>query len=335
LNRLAKELAMTETLVADVASSRHHLLQSNPKTVHWGYFDGALSPVLSIDSGDRVTIECVSGNPEWMPPKSTGFEVLPELAEIHRHAARGSGNHILTGPIYVRGAAVSDVLEVRIQEIALRQDWAFNLFRPYGGTLPDAFPYGRIIYLKLDTKANRAILPSGMSVPVRPFFGQLAVAPPKAFGRQNSKEPRDWGGNIDCKELTAGSIIYLPVCNDGALFSTGDGHAAQGDGEVNGTAVETSLKGTFEFHVRKDLRWRLPRAQTPAHLITFGLDVDLDVAARTALSEMLDWIVSLTGISRDEAYSLSSFAVDLHITQTVNNVKGVHAMIERSILRGA
>jgi acetamidase/formamidase len=291
--------------------------------------------VLTIDSGDRVTIECVSGNPEWMPPKSTGFEVLPELADIHRHAARGSGNHILTGPVYVRGAAVGDVLEVRIAEIALRQDWGFNLFRPYGGTLPESFPYSRMIYVKLDAKANRAILPSGISVPVRPFFGQLAVAPPKAFGRQNSKEPRDWGGNIDCKELTAGSIIYLPVCNEGALFSTGDGHAAQGDGEVNGTAVETALKGTFEFHVRKDLRWRLPRAQTPAHLITFGLDVDLDVAARTALAEMLDWIVTLTGISRDEAYSLSSFAVDLRITQTVNNVKGVHAMIERSILRGA
>jgi acetamidase/formamidase len=324
---------MTETLVADVASGKHHVLQSSAKTVHWGFFDGALSPVLSIDSGDRVRIECVSGNPEWMPSKTSGFEILPELSDIHRHAPRGSGNHILTGPIFVRGAAVGDVLEVRIDEIALRQDWGFNLFRPYGGTLPDAFPYGRIIYVELDRKANRAMLPSGLSVPMRPFFGQLAVAPPKAFGRQNSKEPREWGGNIDCKELTARSIIYLPVCNDGALFSTGDGHAAQGDGEVNGTAVETSLAGTFEFHVRKDLRWRLPRAQTPTHFITFGFDVDLDVAARTALNEMLDWLVALTKLSRDEAYSLSSFAVDLHITQTVNNVKGVHAMIERTILR--
>src|SRR5262249_2796431 len=164
-----------------------------------------------------------------------------------------------------------------------------------------------------DRRTNRAILPSGLSVPVRPFFGQLAVAPPRAFGRQNSKEPREWGGNIDCKELIADSIIYLPVCNAGALFSTGDRHAGpgDGDGEVNGTAVETSLTGTFEFHARKDLRWRLPRAQTPTHLITFGLDVDLDVAARTALNEMLDWIVVLTNLSRDEAYSLSSFAVDL------------------------
>lgn len=178
-----------------------------------------------------------------------------------------------------------------------------------------------------------AILPSGLKVPMRPFFGQLAVAPPKNFGRQNSKEPREFGGNLDCRELTAGSTIYLPVWNEGALFSTGDGHAAQGDGEVNGTAIETALKGTFEFHVRKDLRWRLPRSETATHLITFGLDVDLDDAARHALREMIDWITVLTGISKDEAYSLSSFAVDLHVTQTVNNIKGVHAMIDRSILR--
>jgi acetamidase/formamidase len=178
-----------------------------------------------------------------------------------------------------------------------------------------------------------AVLPSGLKVPMRPFFGQLAVAPPKSFGRQNSKEPREFGGNIDCKELTAGSTIYLPVWNEGALFSTGDGHAAQGDGEVNGTAIETALKGTFEFRVRKDLGWRLPRAETATHLITFGLDADLDQAARQALREMIDWITALTGVSRDEAYSLSSFAVDLHVTQTVNNVKGVHAMLDRSIVR--
>ncbi len=317
------------------AEAKTHVLRSSPQTIHWGYLDGALDPVLTIDSGDHVVIECVSGNPEWMPPSSTGFDPLPELRNIHQQVKRGSGNHILTGPIFVRGAAVGDVLEVRIREIELRQDWGYNLFRAYGGTLPDEFPYYRIIHIELDRKRNLALLPSGLTVPIRPFFGQLAVAPPKAFGRQNSKEPRDFGGNIDCKELTAGSTIYLPVLNAGALFSTGDGHAAQGDGEVNGTAIETSLKGTFEFRVRKDLDWRLPRAQTATHFITFGLDPDLDAAARQALHEMIDWIVALTGIARDDAYSLSSCAVDLHVTQTVNNVKGVHAMIDRSILRMA
>jgi acetamidase/formamidase len=291
--------------------------------------------VLTIDSGDRVTFECVSGNPEWMPPESSGFKLLPDLKLIHEKAKRGSGNHILTGPIYVKDAKVGDVLEVRILEIALRQNWGFNLFRAYGGTLPDDFPYYRLIHVALDKASNMAILPSGLKVPMAPFFGQLAVAPAKANGRQNSKEPREFGGNIDCKDLVAGSTIYLPVWNDGALFSTGDGHAAQGHGEVDGTAIETCLKGTFEFHVRKDLGWKMPRAETPKHLIALGLDTDLDDAARQALKQMIDWIVSLTGLHKDEAYALCSFAADLHVTQTVNNVKGVHAMLEKKLLERA
>ena len=160
----------------------------------------------------------------------------------------------------------------------------------------------------------------------------LAVAPAAVFGRQNSKEPREFGGNLDCKELTAGSTIYLPVWTEGALFSTGDGHAAQGDGEVNGTAIETSLAGTFEFFVRKRLDWTMSRAETPTHYITFGLDPDLDDAARQCLKDMISWIIALTGIHKAEAYSLCSFACDLHITQTVNNVKGVHAMLPKKIL---
>ena len=323
---------MNVAFAKDAATARTHVLPSRPETIHWGFFDGGIEPVLTIDSGDRVVVESVSGNAEWMPPQASGFEVLPELRDIHQRVKRGTGNHILTGPIFVRGAAVGDVLEVRILDIELRQNWGYNLFRAYGGTLPEDFPYYRIIHVALDRQSNMAILPSGLKVPMRPFFGQLAVAPPKSFGRQNSKEPREFGGNIDCKELTAGSTIYLPVWNEGALFSTGDGHAAQGDGEVNGTAIETALKGTFEFRVRKDLGWRLPRAETATHLITFGLDPDLDHAARQALREMIDWITALTGVSREEAYSLSSFAVDLHVTQTVNNVKGVHAMIDRSIV---
>jgi acetamidase/formamidase len=315
------------------AKAKAHVLRSTPQTIHWGYWDGALAPVLEIESGDRVTIECVSGNPEWMPPPSSGFKLLPELRTIHENANRSIGNHILTGPIYVRGAAVGDVLEVKILDIQLRQDWGYNLFRAYGGTLPEAFPYQRIIHLALDRDSNTAILPSGLRVPLRPFFGQLGVAPPKDFGRQSSKEPREFGGNLDCKELTAGSTIYLPIWNEGALFSTGDGHGAQGDGEVDGTAIETSLGGTFQFHVRNDLHWRLPRAETTTHFITFGLDVDLDDAARQALHAMIDWITALTGIAKDEAYALASIAADLHVTQTVNFVKGVHAMIEKSILR--
>jgi len=311
----------------------NHVLHSTPETVHWGYFDGGLAPALTVDSGDQVVIECVSGNPEWMPPADSGFTVLPDLKLIHEKAKRGTGNHILTGPVYVKDAKVGDVLEVKILDIELRQNWGFNLFRAYMGTIPEDFPYYRMIHVALDKASNMATLPSGLQVPMAPFFGQLAVAPPKAFGRQNSKEPREFGGNLDCKDLVAGTTIYLPVWNDGALFSTGDGHAAQGHGEVDGTAIETSLKGTFEFHVRKDLGRTMPRAETPTHYITFGLDTDLDDAAQQALKAMIDWIVKLTGIHKDEAYALCSFATDLHITQTVNNNKGVHAMIAKSILR--
>lgn len=324
---------MNKPLGANETDVKTHLLRSSPDTVHWGYFDGGLPPVLTIDSGDRVVIECVSGNPEGMPPEETGFEILPELKLVHEKAKRGPGAHILTGPIYVKDAKVGDVLEVKILDIEMRQDWGFNLFRAYGGTLPEDFPYGRIIFVPLDRTAKMATLPSGLKVPLNPFFGQLGVAPPKAHGSQNSREPREFGGNLDCKDLTAGSTIYLPVWNDGALFSTGDGHAAQGHGEVDGTAIETSLKGTFEFRVRKDLGWALPRAETPTHLIAFGLDVDLDDAARMALKQMIDWIVALTGIGKDEAYALCSMACDLHVTQTVNSVKGVHAMIAKSILQ--
>jgi acetamidase/formamidase len=324
---------MNPPMAASRTGAKTHRLQSTPDTVHWGFFDGSLPPALSIDSGDCVTIECVSGNPEWMPPEASGFKPLPDLRLIHERAKRGSGNHILTGPIQVNGAQVGDVLEVKILAIEMRQDWGFNLFRSYGGTLPDEFPYQRIIHVALDRAAKLATMPSGLKVPLAPFFGQLAVAPPKAFGKQNSKEPREFGGNLDCKDLTAGSTIYLPVWNDGALFSTGDGHAAQGHGEVDGTAIETSLTGTFEFHVRKNLGWKLPRAETPTHLVAFGLDTDLDDAARMALKQMIDWIVALTGIPKDEAYALCSFACDLHVTQTVNNVKGVHAMLAKSILQ--
>ena len=314
------------------ASAGTKILKATPETVHWGYLDATIKPALTIDSGERVTVECVTCNPEWMPPKDSGLDILPDITEIHQKVKKGSGNHIFTGPIFVRGAKIGDVLEVTIHDIKLRQNWGWNVFRGYMGTIPEDFPYMRLTHVPLDLKANVATMPSGFKIPLAPFFGQLAVAPAVEFGRQNSKEPREFGGNLDCKELTAGSKIYLPVWNDGALFSTGDGHAAQGDGEVDGTAIETALTGTFEFVVRKDLGWKMPRAETPTHYIAFGLDTDLDDAARQALKEMIAWIVSMTGIHKDEAYALCSFACDLHVTQTVNNVKGVHAMLAKSIL---
>jgi len=314
-------------------STSAKVLKSNPDTVHWGYLDATIKPALVVDSGEHVTIECITCNPEWMPAKDSGFDILPDITEVHQKVKKGSGNHLFTGPIYVRGAKIGDVLEVKILDIKLRQNWGWNVFRGYMGTIPEDFPYMRLTHVPLDLKANVAAMPSGFKIPLAPFFGQLAVAPAEVFGRQNSKEPREFGGNLDCKELTAGSTIYLPVWNDGALFSTGDGHAAQGDGEVDGTAIETALTGTFQFIVRKDLGCKMPRAETGNHYIAFGLDTDLDDAARQALKEMIAWIVEMTGIHKDEAYAICSFASDLHVTQTVNNVKGVHAMLPKSILK--
>lgn len=308
------------------------VLRAKPETVHWGYLDAAIPPAITINSGERLRIECVTGGPDWMPPPDSGFDVLPDLVEVLAKVKKGSGNHLFTGPVYVRDAEVGDVLEVRILDVELRQNWGWNIFRGYMGTIPEEYPYSRLTHIPLDLCSKQAIMPSGFKIPLAPFFGQLAVAPAAVFGRQNSKEPREFGGNLDCKELTAGSTIYLPVWNQGALFSTGDGHAAQGDGEVNGTAIETSLAGTFEFMLHKRLGWKMPRAETPTHYITFGLDPDLDDAAKQCLKDMIAWIVSLTNIHKDEAYRLCSFACDLHVTQTVNNVKGMHAMLPKQIL---
>lgn len=306
-----------------------HHLASTPATCHWGFFDGGLKPVLTVKSGDRVTIDCLSGNPDALPPPGSGLTVLPDHLEVHQKLPKGIGNHIMTGPVFVEGAEAGDVLEVRIIDIELRQDWGWNAFRPYMGTLPRDFPYQQMLHLPIDRERKLATMPWGMKIPLRPFFGQLAVAPKKEFGRQNTKEPREWGGNLDCKELIAGSIVYLPVQNPGGLFSTGDGHAVQGDGEVDGTAIETALTGTFDLIVRKDLKHQWPRAETPTHYITFGLDVDLDDAAAAALREMVDLLAGRLGIAKSQAYALCSFVCDLHVTQTVNGVKGVHAMVEK------
>jgi len=326
---------MNKALGDTDTQSRTHLLQSTPETVHWGYFDGALEPVLTVDSGDRVVIECVSGGPGWMPPPSSGFKVLPDLKLIHEKVKQGTGNHILTGPIAVRGAAIGDVLEVKIVAIALRQDWGFNLFRAYGGTLPEDFPYYRLIHVALDKATNMATLPSGLQVPMRPFFGQLATAPTKSFGRQNSKEPREFGGNIDCKELTAGSTIYLPVWNEGALFSTGDGHAAQGDGEVNGTAIEASLTGTFQFIVHKGsgrgMKW--PRAEDATHYYSMGLDLDLDRAMREATQQTVDFLREKKGLSTADAYALASIAVDFRVAEAVDAVQMIYGAIPKKIFK--
>ncbi|WP_225765723.1 acetamidase/formamidase family protein [Inquilinus sp. Marseille-Q2685] len=309
--------------------SRHHV-PASAETCAWGYFDATREPVLTVDSGDTVVIDTVTGGPEVLP--NGDFHIPPELHEIHQRCDRSTPGHILTGPVAVRGAKPGRVLEVRILDVSLRQDWGYNVIRPLAGTLPYDFEDSRLLNIPLDAGRGTARLPWGLDLPLRPFFGVMGVAPPKGWGRISSIQPRAHAGNIDNKELVAGTTLYLPVFTDGALFSCGDGHGAQGDGEVCVTAIETALQGTFQLIVRDDLGFTYPRAETPTHHITMGMDPDLDRCAEMALRDMIRLLGETAGLSREDAYTLCSLAGDLRITQTVNGCKGVHMMMAKELL---
>ncbi len=309
--------------------SRHHRLDPSPETVHWGHFDAALPPKLTVAPGDTVTITSVSGAPHEMPARE---RMLPAHVAIHESLKPEMGAHIMTGPVFVEGAEPGDLLEVRIREIALPCDWGFNAIKPLLGTLPEDFPDPQTIIVELDREKGLGHLPFGLSVPLAPFFGVMAVAPPPVWGRVSSIQPRAFGGNVDLKELVAGTTLYLPVFVPGALFSVGDGHGAQGDGEVCLTAIETCLTGTFELVLHKKSHVRFPRAETPTHWITLGLDEDLDDAAKQALREMIALLGELKGLKAVDAYVFCSLAADLRVTQLVDGNKGIHCMVDKSLL---
>jgi acetamidase/formamidase len=305
-------------------------LKAGLDSVHWGWFDAAQPPALTVESGDRLVIETVSGGPANLP--GPGLRVPPELLTLHDRAPRQSPGHILTGPVEIRGAEPGDVLEVRILDIQLRQDWGYTYHRPLAGALPLDFDTGEQIILRLDPGSMTGLLPWGTSLPLRPFFGVMGTAPPPGWGRISTIQPRAHGGNLDNKDLVAGTTLYLPVHAAGGLFSVGDGHGAQGDGEVCVTAIETALEGTFDLILHKRRGWGFPRAETPTHLISMGTDADLDTAARDALRRMIDWVCELTTLSRSQAYMLLSLAGDVRVTQLVNGEKGSHVMLEKSVI---
>ena len=310
----------------------HHTLKSTLATVHWGYFDAAVPPVLTIESGDTVTVETLSGAPDVMPPPSSGFKLPPELPEIHAKVPRKLPGHLLTGPIAVKGAMPGDTLQVDIQKIELRQDWGYNAIRPLSGALPGEFDNVRIVHIPLDRSRMVGTLSWGAEVPLKPFFGVMGVAPPPAWAMVSSLPPNKHGGNLDNKELVAGATLMLPVHVPGANFSCGDGHGAQGDGEVCVTAIETALTGTFKLTLRKGRKLVWPRAETPTHTITMAFDPDLDQAAKIALREMIGLICERKNLSREDAYMLCSLAADLRVTQLVNGNNGCHCMLEKRYL---
>ena len=309
-------------------------VEAGPDTVHWGYFSAALKPVLTVDSGARVTMSSVSGTPDLLPPPP--FTIPPALPAIHAaNAGQRFFGHMCTGPVAVRGAKAGHVLQVDIEAIELHYDWAYTAVRPLAGALPDEFPEFRLLHLALDKTRMVGRMPWGQEIPLRPFFGVMAVAPPPAWGTIPTPPPRRNGGNMDNKELVAGTTLYLPIHIDGAMFSVGDGHGAQGDGEVDVNAIETGLVGTFELHVRDDMSLDWPMGETDTHMITMAFNPDLDHAATTALRNMIALICQRAGLSREDAYTLCSLAADLRITQIVNGSKGSHMMIEKSYLAPA
>jgi len=325
-------LALPLAAVTGAAQTRH-VLQATPDNIVIGYYDAATPPALRIKSGDIVEIHTLGvGTPTALAnaglPKD---RIEPALLEVVKAKPDGRG-HFLTGPVFIEGAEPGDVLEVDIQSIKLAVDYAYNGMGQ-NGTLFDEFPQGGRKIIPLDAKRMIAPFAPGVEVPLHPFFGSMGIAPPPSLGRVSSTPPGTHAGNLDNHELVAGTKLYVPVQASGALFQVGDGHAAQGDGEVDQTGLETSLVGEFRFVVRKDMKLKWPRAETPTHYIAMGIDADLNKAVHIAVDEAVDFLMAERNLSRADAYMLASVAVDLHITQLVDSNKGVHAMIPKGIFK--
>jgi acetamidase/formamidase len=334
--RLIFSLLLFAPVASDLSAAEYTLMPS-PQTVHIGHFSAALKPVLTVNSGDIVSIETATHidpaevDQSGMVPTSA----VPEyIRAIYRGVTdRGPALHVLTGPIFVNGAMPGDVLELRILEVDLAVPYGFNAQRPYTGALAEEFPrfFQRII--PIDRQAKTAEIAPGVVIPLtRPFFGTMGVAPLPAMGRISSAPPGIHTGNLDNKDLVAGTTLYMPVNAPGALFSVGDAHAAQGQGEVDLTAIETGLRGKFQFIVRKDMKITWPRAETPTHWIVMGLSPNLEEAMKMAVRETINFITQrFPKLSREEAYMIASIAVDYHVTQVVDGTKGIHGMIPKAI----
>jgi len=299
-------------------------------TVHFGFHDATLEPVLDVDDSHEVVVSTVSAAPEhdvpaqWLPP---------QIHDIFAKAKRGTGPHILTGPIAVRGAWQGQVLQVDILDIRLTQPYGYNIVSPVKGMFGTETPTQKTTIIPIDLETGVAEVVPGLRMPTRPFFGQMGVAPPREWGRLDSRPPNKYGGNIDNKELLPGTRMFLPIWTDGALFSVGNGHAAQGDGEVNQTAIETSLDGHFRLSLRNDFAIEWPLAVMPDHLMTMAFHEDLDDAARIAMWIMIGLLERHYAMQFRDAYRLCSIAADMRVTQFVNGNRGIHVLLARDLLR--
>ncbi|MEW5804474.1 MAG: acetamidase/formamidase family protein [bacterium] len=313
-------------------SGKIHNLVASPQTVHSGYFDSTIPPVLTVDSEDTVILNTMMMMMGGLRCGITYDEFVPlRQGYIDRKASPIA----LTGPIFVNGAEPGDVLEVRIKKL-IPMHCAVNYHMPGRmgiGGLPEDFPNGQLRTFNLDLGKMETKFAPGIVVPLNPFLGTMGVAPKPGEKRQNSI-PEYFGGNMDNKELVAGTTLYLPVQVKGGLFSTGDAHAGQGDGEVNVTALETAMEVVeLQFVVRKDMKLERPMAETPTHWIAMGFDKDLNEAVKIALRDAIQFLVKTKGLTPDDAYDLASLVVDLRVTQIVDRNKGIHAMIPKAIFK--
>lgn len=313
------------------SAQKTHTLKATPETVVVGYYDAKQPPVLRIQSGDTVRIETLGvGTPEMLIATGLKAELIEPMRTAVVKANPGKRGHFLTGPIAIEGAEPGDMLEVQIRSIELAAPFSYNGMGN-SGVLAKEFPEGKRRIIMLDAKRKVGLWGPGIEVPLRPFFGSMGVAPPLSMGRIPSGPPGIHAGNLDNKDLVAGTTLFIPVHVPGAWFQVGDGHAAQADGEVDQTGLETSLNGTFVFKVHKGKTLKWPRAETPTHYIAMGIDEDLNVATKLAVQEAVAFLASEKGMDPGDAYMLASVAVDLRITQLVDGTKGVHAMIPKSI----
>jgi acetamidase/formamidase len=331
-------LASAVTLASASHAQTVYHLAATPSTVAYGYYWSAAKPVLRVKSGDIVDVETMLTN------TPTGLErlgvkpgdipqALRDIVAQDTGALRGPGGHILNGPIYVEGADSGDVLEVRILSITLPIDYGYNGCRGFIPELCGPAQTRVSTLVHLDRKRMTAEVMPGIVVPLRPFFGSMGVAPAPALGRVSSNPPSRHAGNLDNKELVAGTTLYIPVFVKGALLEVGDGHAAQGDGEVDQTAIETNLRGRLQLIVRKDMKLEWPRGETRTHWITMGTDTSLVVATKIAIREMVKLLQEKKGLTETQAYQAASMAADLHITELVDGNVGVHMMIAKSYMR--
>jgi len=314
-----------------------HRLEAAPETVAYGYYWSEAKPVLRIASGDIIDVDTlITNTPGGLArlgvPDDKIQGSLKAVVSGVTGDRRGPGGHILTGPVYIEGAEPGDTLEVKILSISLPIDYGYN---GCSGFLPencDRSAGSKLI--QFDMKTMTAELFPSIVVPLRPFFGSMGVAPAPEAGRVSSTPPERHAGNIDNKELVSGSTLYIPVFVPGALFEVGDGHAAQGDGEVNQTAIETSLRGRLQLTVRKNMKLAWPRAETAADFISMGADPDLAVATKIAIQEMIDFLVATQGLTRHQAYQLVSIAGNVAVTQLVDKPNlGVHVKIPKNIFQ--